>query len=310
MPEKNSAVSRWIRTFLHEEPPRAKSLCVTVFGDSLAPHGGTVWLSSLIELLALFDISERLVRTSMFRLTAEGWVESERSGRRSLYALTASGRRRFEQAYRRVYSSPAKEWNGTWTLVLLPRSEKLGGERSALRSELEWEGFATLAPGLFAHPAANTDSLRAILHALDLDERAVVFAAQSEGGVLARPITDLVAQSWDLEAVAAAYRQIIERFEPLPRWFRDKRPIDPEQAFAVRTLLIHAFRRAVLQDPLLPADLLPAEWPGHRAYELCRDLYRLINKPAEAHLVRILGDEHPEGAHATPDFFERFGGLT
>ena len=34
------------------EPPRAKSLIVTVWGDALAPHGGTVWLAGLIRLMA------------------------------------------------------------------------------------------------------------------------------------------------------------------------------------------------------------------------------------------------------------------
>jgi phenylacetic acid degradation operon negative regulatory protein len=49
-------------------PPPARSLLVTVFGDSVAPHGGRAWLGSLIGLLAPFGISERLVRTSVYRL--------------------------------------------------------------------------------------------------------------------------------------------------------------------------------------------------------------------------------------------------
>jgi phenylacetic acid degradation operon negative regulatory protein len=33
----------------------------------------------------------------------------------------------------------------------------------------------------------------------------------------------------------------------------------------VRTLLIHAYRRVLLRDPLLPAALLPLDWPGAAA---------------------------------------------
>lgn len=76
------------------DPPRSKSVVMTVFGDSIAPHGGAVWLGSLIELLAPFGISDRLVRTSIFRLADEGWLEARRDGRSSLYTLTDSGLRR------------------------------------------------------------------------------------------------------------------------------------------------------------------------------------------------------------------------
>ena len=65
-------VARWIRRTLAADPPRAKSLTVTVWGDALAPHGGSVWLAGLIRLMAPFGINERLVRTSVFRLAAEG----------------------------------------------------------------------------------------------------------------------------------------------------------------------------------------------------------------------------------------------
>jgi phenylacetic acid degradation operon negative regulatory protein len=42
---------------LKADPPRAKSLIVTVWGDALAPHGGAVWLAGLIRLMAPFAIS-------------------------------------------------------------------------------------------------------------------------------------------------------------------------------------------------------------------------------------------------------------
>ena len=60
----DATVARWIQRTLKAEPPRARSLIVTVWGDALAPHGGTVWLAGLIRLMAPFGINERLVRTS------------------------------------------------------------------------------------------------------------------------------------------------------------------------------------------------------------------------------------------------------
>lgn len=259
-------------------------------------------------MLSPFGFSDRLVRTSVFRLTVEDWLESRREGRRSLYALTTSGRNRFEHAFRRVYAPPPDQWDGNWTLVVLPRSAK-GGGRTGLRRELEWEGFGVLAPGLFVHPRANPTSLQEILEAAELKEKVLVLSAKDLSSFEARSLRQFASTCWDLEKLATAYRIFIDRFAPVGKTFKDADSMAPREAFAVRTLLIHAFRRAILHDPLLPGELLPPEWPGHVAYELCRDLYRFTYRQAEAHLVETLGDDKTTFTRAAPYFFERFGGL-
>ena len=62
VPRPDPAVRRWLARTLAADPPRAKSLIVTVWGDALAPHGGGAWLGDLIRLLAPFTVNERLVR--------------------------------------------------------------------------------------------------------------------------------------------------------------------------------------------------------------------------------------------------------
>ena len=78
-------------------PPRAIPLIVTVFGDAVLPFGGRVWLGSLIRLLEPLGVSERLVRTSVYRLAREHWLRADALGRRSDYLLTDFGRRRFDE---------------------------------------------------------------------------------------------------------------------------------------------------------------------------------------------------------------------
>ena len=64
----------------------------------------------------------------------------------------------------------------------------------------------------------------------------------------------------------------------------DARDFCGEAAFLVRTLLIHEYRKIHLQDPLLPAKLLPADWIGTRAYELTRRIYAAVFATAEGYL--------------------------
>ena len=101
---KSPALKKWIDQYMADNPLRAKSVVMTLFGDVITPHGGQVWLGSLIELLAPFGINDRLVRTSVFRLAEEGWLDAQREGRRSRYALNPSSIRRFDRAYQRIYT--------------------------------------------------------------------------------------------------------------------------------------------------------------------------------------------------------------
>jgi phenylacetic acid degradation operon negative regulatory protein len=292
-----------------DDPPRSKSVVMTVFGDSITPRGGAVWLGSLIALLAPFGISDRLVRTSVFRLAEEGWLEAARQGRRSLYALTASGLSRFERAYQRVYAPAGLRWDGSWTLLLTAPEIISAKERASLRKELLWEGFGMLAPGVFAHPGGKTGALEEILARTGVAGKVFVCATEESRHVTSRPLSDLVEHCWDLARVMEGYRHFIACFTPLQKLLRKKGELDPEQAFAIRTLLIHAFRRVQLHDPQLPLELLPKKWPGTAAYDLCHDIYQLTYKKAEEYVWTTLRREDENVPQAAEDFYQRFGGL-
>ena len=132
----------------------ARSTLVTILGDTVAPLGGTVWLSHLIALTEPFGFSDRLVRTSLFRLAAEGWVSNERVGRQSRYSLTDYGRRETEAAEQRIYRRPSGHWDGWWTLVFLAPD---GADSDAATRHLRWRGFARLADGVQARPGDRDD---------------------------------------------------------------------------------------------------------------------------------------------------------
>lgn len=299
----------WIAHSLAAEPPRSKSLVMTVFGDTVAPHGGAVWLGSLIELLAPLGVTDRLVRTSVFRLVQEGWLTASREGRRSRYAFDPKSLPRFQRADRRVYAPPGLHWDGRWTLVLAPNGSIDGNLRSAVKKELEWEGFAMLGPGLLAHPAADTEGLRDALERTEAAGRVFVLTSNELPGTGSRPLQELAQDGWDLTAVARSYVDFIGQFTPLLALLREQADIAPAEAFAVRSLLIHAYRRLQLHDPLLPIELLPDPWPGSDAYEVARAIYLLVYAQAEAHVDAVLRREDETAPAADEAFYQRFGGL-
>lgn len=306
---KQPTISDWIDQFLAADPPRSKSLVMTVFGDAVMPHGGSVWLGSLIDLAAPFGLSDRLVRTSVFRLAQEDWLAASRDGRRSAYSIAPASLLRFEHANRRIYTPPESGWDGSWILLLAAASLD-APQRALLRKELAWEGYAQLAPGILGHPAAPADVLDEILGRLGLRGQVPVCMARDLPGAPGRPMRELVAECWALEPVIASYRNFAEAFGTLAALLRSGcAALSPQQAFVVRTLLVHAYRRVQLHDPMLPAGLLPQPWPGTHAYELAREVYRATFALAEDHVMEVLRREDPGAPEADAAFYHRFGGL-
>src|SRR5690606_9792996 len=178
MPTQHTTLESLLQTLLEQRPPRAKSLCVTLLGDAIEPHGGSIWLSDLIALVTPLGINERLLRTSVFRLVAQDWLQSERHGRRSLYRLSDQGHELTEQASVRIYQGTDEQWAGDWTLVILPRFGNSSlDKRTEVRRELIWAGFGALAPGVFALPRNQASVAQKVLRSLKLEENALVLGA-------------------------------------------------------------------------------------------------------------------------------------
>jgi phenylacetic acid degradation operon negative regulatory protein len=289
--------------------PRAKSLLVTVWGDAIAPHGAGIWLGSLIRLVAPLGLNERLVRTSVLRLSREGWFTVAREGRRSYYGLTEFGHKALvADPPRRIYAAAPTPWDGAWHLVLT----NLGGidrdTRLQLRRELTWLGFGAVAPGVFAHPSPDRAGVERVLAKLGVAGNVDQMTATSER-VGAERRRDLLQSCWDLEALRAAYRRFIERFRPLWQALEKAPDPDPESCFVLRVLLIHEYRRIILRDPELPAELLSPDWEGGSARVLCRNLYRRVAAAAERYATSVLETADGPLPEPRPYYFQRFGGL-
>jgi len=259
-----------------------------VFGDAVLPRGGRIWLGSLINLLQPLQLNERLVRTAVFRLAKEEWLQTEAHGRRADYFLTPAGQRRFEEASRQIYASNAPLWDRRWRLIFTV-GELAPKERERLRRALFWQGFGALGADCFVHPSADLtlafDALITDGMADLLGQLMPMLAVDACFGMAASD-ADMVRRAWTLDELAGAYAEFVKRYKPILAELRGvpHAELEAESAFMLRVLLIHDYRRLLLRDPGLPDVLLPPEWLGHKARLLCKELYRRLLGPSERHL--------------------------
>jgi phenylacetic acid degradation operon negative regulatory protein len=236
----------------------AKALLLTVLGELVLPHGGTVWTQTVVRVLGLLGIEERNARQALARLAEQGIVASERRGRRALWRLTPEGRELLVTGTSRIYSFGAATdgWDDHWLVVFCSVPEEQRAKRHRLRSRLSFEGFGFLGPGLAITPHLDReDAANAILKDLDLVPAAIVVRA--EAGTLV-PATEMLHRAWDLDELADAYRAFDDSF-------RRRSPATDEAQLTALVELVHAWRRFPFVDPEIPDRLLPRSWPGRRA---------------------------------------------
>lgn len=233
-------------------PSRTGSVISTIYGDAILPRGGALALPDLLVLMRRLGSNDGVVRTAVSRLARDGVLQGRRVGRNSAYALTEAARAEFLAAVPRIYGAPPGDWDGRLHVVF--------PEPGADRTALEAGGFALLAPGVLIGPAPPPAGVPTV------------------AGVAAPGTARLLAaRAWPLQRSHGQYRAFLKAFAGLNGVVAPT-PLD---AMAARTAVIHAFRRAALRDPRLPAGLLPLDWPGYAARDLCRRLYAAFSPASE-----------------------------
>ncbi|GLY73212.1 PaaX family transcriptional regulator [Actinoallomurus iriomotensis] len=231
----------------------ARSALFDLYGDHLRTRGRSAPIASLVRLLAALDIAAPAARTAVSRMVRQGWLSPVRLPQGRGYALTTKAVRRLDEAGRRIYRDAPDTWDGRWHLLVIQHIPDRA-RRDRLRAGLGYLGYAALDDTTWISPRASAE-----LEPLFATEgvRAERFAAGYDGDA-----RGLVARAWDLDGLARAYERWIDEAAELLATCPGE---GDEEAFAVRSRLVHEWRKFLFRDPGLPATLLPDDWPGTRA---------------------------------------------
>ncbi|MGH4029111.1 PaaX family transcriptional regulator [Actinomycetota bacterium Odt1-20B] len=263
--------------------PSARSLLLTLLGEYVRyPGHERVWASAAVAALGSCGIREPATRRALARLAEEGWLRTESVGRRAqvvleprLVALLTAWTRRLERA---VEETP---WRGTWQQLLLRGPAQ---SHSLLAEQLAFEGFGALGQGVWiAADTGGVPALKALLCEQGLAPHATWLTSRTEDASID---AELVARAWDLAAVRAAHEDFLRRFAEAKVAAAAS---GDEEAFVLRTRLVHAWRGTFARDPRLPAALLPEGWPGDAATRRFVTTWRALRDPADRHWAALTG---------------------
>jgi phenylacetic acid degradation operon negative regulatory protein len=249
-----------------------------LFGDVIVHRGGSVWTSSLLQMLEVLGVSERAARSTLSRMRRKGWLKPKRAGRHSLYALTARGRRILEEGNQRIFEARHLEWDGQWYLAVYSLPETKRALRNDLRKRLTWLGFGPLSTGTWISPHNRRAEVEAMLADLNARGYVQLFSGLCLVGGDDRQVVE---QCWDMKGLNQRYARFISRWEPeyekCAQTAAQGDGPSPAQCFAQRFWITQDYSPFPRLDPNLPTPLLPEGWLGTRAAELFSGYRRLLN---------------------------------
>lgn len=198
----------------------------------LGSHPPELPVRVLVRLAETFAIAEGTARVALSRLSAEGDVVSDGG----TYRLSERHRARQERQDAAL-RPPTRPWDGRWELLSSAGGAggSAGGDEPAVAAGRR---MARLRPGLWIRP----DNLTIDPPLLEAGTTLWV-AAVAAGSVPAA--SDL----WDLDGWATSAHALVS-------------DLGRAQAPPARLAVAAAMVRHIGLDPLLPAELLPAGWPG------------------------------------------------
>ncbi|MFF3841485.1 PaaX family transcriptional regulator C-terminal domain-containing protein [Streptomyces sp. NPDC001930] len=266
-----------------------RSLIVSLYGAyGRAPDGSPMPVAALIRLLAVLGVDAPSVRSSVSRLKRRGLLLPGRTADGAAgYALSDDARRLLDDGDRRIYTRTEPKLAEGWVLAVFSVPEAERHKRHLLRSRLARLGFGTAAPGVWIAPARLYEETRNALERLELSPYVDLFRGDHLGYAAT---AGAVARWWDLPAIARLHEEFLAAHEPVLRAWRTARegaeapaggegpeaPGGAEKAYRDYLLALDSWRRLPYADPVLPAELLPDDWPGRRSAEAFAALHELL----------------------------------
>ncbi|MEU3346718.1 PaaX family transcriptional regulator C-terminal domain-containing protein [Streptomyces sp. NPDC006700] len=236
-------------------PLSARSVVLSLL---LGTHPPELPVKDLVRAVEPFGIGGSTLRAALSRMVAAG--DLRRSD--TVHGLSERLLERQRRQDAAVHPE-TRPWDGEWEMVVVTATGREPAERAELRARLTALRLAELREGVWLRP---TNLLRPWPGELSTAVRR--FTARPEESP-----AELAARLWPVDDWAATARALLALVA------RTDRPAERFTALA-------AVVRHLLADPVLPAPLLPARWPGPELRTVYTDCRRELTEEMLGHAGR------------------------
>ena len=270
---------------------RFSTVIYTLYGAFIVPRGGNVRVAKLIDLVVPLGFSPNAIRLGLSRMARHGVFAVRRSGRRSYYSLNAKGMKWMEQGRVRAFEVKRRKWDGKWRLLVYNIPETMRELRSKLRYKLQSMGFANMSASVWVSPHDLEASLLQYLEQDNMLDKVETFTADYTGQHCEK---ELAARIWKIEELSSRYNTFLRRYGKLLSLYgtsaKAGRTMSPADCFAQRFCMTAEYVALRLEDPMLPAELLPDNWVGIRTEKVYKNLLHLLKPGADAFVDSVLNE--------------------
>lgn len=232
------------------QPLSARSIVLSLL---LGAHPPQMHVRHLLGAAETFGVSESALRVALTRMTSAGDLERA-DGVHRLSARLLERQQRQDDAI----NARAVPWSGDWEQAIIVATGRSAAERAQLRTDLTRLRLAELREGVWMRPSNLERAWPA-----DLEPLLMRFASRPNSGDEA-----LVDSLWDLSTWSATGRALLTHFAA---------STDPLARLTAAAAIVHH----LTSDPVLPAELVPTDWPG--------DLLRTTYAAYQAELIEFAG---------------------
>lgn len=191
------------------------------------------------------------------KLEAQGMIKKNHSKEQGVfYTLTQGGQQFVDKTLDALHRSEPV-WRGKWLTVSFSIPERHRADRDKLRRLLKRYGFGCLYGSLWIVPA-DTDIDTETIKKLARHGRITIMEGKAHND------TEIVKAAWNLSAIRQRYETFLgqssKRLEDLSE---NKSNVQLEIK-----KIIFSLATIISQEPDLPAELLPTDWPKQKAIAL------------------------------------------
>ena len=220
-------------------------------------HGG-YRKGSVFDFL---DVKKSALRSAVYRSLKTGDIEKVVKDGEACFRITSQGKKHLVRLFP-IYKLADSGWDGKWRVVIFDIPEIDKKAREYLRWKLISWGFGMLQKSVYISPLNVLADLKEYLKTLNLYGKVVVFEAKE---VFTKDQRVVAKHVWQLDKLNERYLGIIDLIY-------SKTACNEKEWKQRRKEIKKEFFEILIDDPILPKELLPEDWCGDTARKLIAGL--------------------------------------